>query len=99
MKSKLLSVSELAQDINDTNSKLLACRNRDEIKESHELEAFQLIRINELSKLTTLSKSCINAWVAQSKFPSPIRLSHSINVWRLQDVMCWINSKHGDSMK
>lgn len=49
----------------------------------------QLLRINEVSKLTTLSKSSINLWVAQSKFPKPIALSKTVKVWRLRDVREW----------
>lgn len=32
-------------------------------------ELNQLLRINDLTALTTLSKSCIKLWVAQGKFP------------------------------
>lgn len=60
------------------------------------IEKNQLIRIEQVSQITTLAKSSIRLWVAQSKFPPPIRLSPTINVWRLQDVMCWINSKQGE---
>ena len=36
-------------------------------------ELNQLLRINDLTALTTLSKSCIKLWVAQGKFPPPYR--------------------------
>lgn len=49
----------------------------------------QLLRINEVSKLTTLSKSSINLWVAQDRFPKPINLSKTVKVWRLRDVRDW----------
>ena len=49
----------------------------------------QLLRINDVSKLTTLSKSSINLWTAQDKFPRPIALSKTIKVWRLADVRAW----------
>jgi len=52
----------------------------------------QLLRINEVSKLTTLSKSSINLWVAQSRFPKPIRLSKTVKVWHLKDVRNWAES-------
>jgi prophage regulatory protein len=49
----------------------------------------QLLRINEVSKLTTLSKSSINLWCAQKRFPKPICLSKTVKVWRLSDVREW----------
>ena len=53
----------------------------------------QLLRIEEVCELTTLGKSTINLWVAQLKFPKPIHLSPTIKVWRLEDVVVWINSQ------
>ena len=49
----------------------------------------QFLRINEVSKLTTLSKSSINLWVAQDRFPKPMILSKTVKVWRLRDVREW----------
>jgi prophage regulatory protein len=49
----------------------------------------QLLRINEVSLLTTLSKSSINLWVAQDKFPKPLNLSKTLKVWRLRDIREW----------
>jgi predicted DNA-binding transcriptional regulator AlpA len=51
----------------------------------------KFLRINELSELTTLSKSCINLWVAQGKFLSPIVLSPTVKVWALKDVLEWMD--------
>jgi len=50
----------------------------------------QLIRIEQVSKVTTLAKSSINLWVAQGKFPKPIMLSPVVKVWRLADINSWI---------
>jgi len=52
----------------------------------------QLIRIDEVSALTTLAKSTINLWVAQSKFPKPIVLSSTVKVWKLRSVNDWIET-------
>ena len=54
-------------------------------------EADRLIRIDEVKKLTSLSKSSINAWVATGKFPKPANLSLTIRVWRYSDVLDWID--------
>lgn len=53
----------------------------------------QLIRIEEVSAITTLAKSSINLWVSQSKFPKPITLSATVKVWKLQDVSNWIEAQ------
>ena len=50
----------------------------------------QLLRINEVSSLTSLAKSTINLWVAQEKFPKPITLSPTIKVWKRQQITDWI---------
>ena len=52
----------------------------------------KLLRISDVSNLTTLAKSTINLWVAQAKFPKPIHLSPTIKVWRLNDISNWIQS-------
>ncbi len=49
----------------------------------------QLLRIHDVAKLTTLSKSSINLWIAQGRFPAPITLSKTVKVWLLKDVRIW----------
>lgn len=51
----------------------------------------QLLRIRDVAKLTTLSKSSINLWIAQGRFPKPITLSKTVKVWILKDIRNWIN--------
>jgi prophage regulatory protein len=51
-----------------------------------------LLRIDDLVDLTTLSKSCINLWVAQGKFPKPLALSKTVKVWRMSEVRKWLNT-------
>jgi prophage regulatory protein len=51
----------------------------------------QLIRIKDVSKLTTLARSTIWAKVANNEFPAPIRLSPAICVWRESEIERWIN--------
>jgi prophage regulatory protein len=55
------------------------------------IQKTQLLRIEEVCELTTLGKSTINLWVAQGRFPKPIHLSATIKVWRLEDVVLWVN--------
>lgn len=52
----------------------------------------QLLRIAEVSQLTSLAKSTISLWVARGKFPKPIMLSPTIKVWRSQQITEWLDS-------
>lgn len=52
----------------------------------------QLLRIAEVSNFTSLAKSTINLWVAQGKFPRPIALSPTIKVWRVHQLLEWIDA-------
>jgi prophage regulatory protein len=52
----------------------------------------QLLRIKDVSDLTSIAKSTINLWVAQGKFPKPIALSPTIKVWRVQELLEWIDA-------
>ena len=52
----------------------------------------QLLRIAEVSQVTSLGKSTINLWVARGKFPKPIMLSSTIKVWRSQQITGWVDS-------
>jgi prophage regulatory protein len=52
----------------------------------------KLLRIQEVSQLTSLAKSTINLWVAQGDFPKPTLLSPTLKVWRLGDIDTWIES-------
>ena len=56
----------------------------------------QLLRIQDVAALTTLSKSCINLWVAQDRFPKPTALSATIKVWRAQQISNWIDGQYAD---
>jgi predicted DNA-binding transcriptional regulator AlpA len=61
-----------------------------EVHETIQLSDDQLLRIDAASQLTTLSKSCINLWVAQGKFPKPATLSKTVKVWRLGELRSWM---------
>jgi prophage regulatory protein len=55
----------------------------------------QLLRIQEVSRLTSLAKSTINLWVAQGKFPKPVLLSPTIKVWQKEQLSEWIDNAFG----
>jgi len=52
----------------------------------------RLLRIADVSKKTTLAKSTIWLKISQGKFPKPIKLGDSINVWMEPDIDSWITS-------
>jgi predicted DNA-binding transcriptional regulator AlpA len=97
MKSTELTISQLVQDVKtaQTKKKVAPVAQWDINSKAESLHTQQLLRINELSQLTTLSKSCINLWVAQGKFPPPITFSATVKVWVLQDVLDFIESQRG----
>ena len=66
-------------------------------KSKHQLDDCQLLRINDVKKLTTLSKSTIALWVAQSRFPKPITLSLTVKVWRLSDIKNWLDQQRNEA--
>ena len=57
------------------------------------IQSNQLLRIQEVSALTSLAKSTINLWVSKGKFPKPVSLSPTIKVWRQQQLNEWIDSQ------
>jgi predicted DNA-binding transcriptional regulator AlpA len=56
----------------------------------------KLLRISDVSNLTTLAKSTINLWEATGRFPKSLTLSPTIKVWTLESISNWIKSQ-GDS--
>ncbi|WP_440454264.1 helix-turn-helix transcriptional regulator [Psychrobacter sp. ASPA161_9] len=51
------------------------------------------IRINDVVKMTSLSKSTIWRWVKEDKFPKPSKYTSTITVWRYDEILSWIDSK------
>lgn len=52
----------------------------------------KLIRIGEVSNITTLAKSTIWAKVANGGFPKPIKLGTNVSVWKESDIAAWIDN-------
>jgi prophage regulatory protein len=55
--------------------------------------ADRLLRIEDVAAVTTLSKSCLRLWVAQKRFPPPVALSSTVSVWRLSQILAWIDAQ------
>ena len=43
--------------------------------------------------LIGVSDKTIWQWVREGKFPSPIKLSECVTVWRMSDIQAWMESK------
>ena len=55
----------------------------------------KLIRIAEVSNLTTISKSHIYTLARQGRFPKPRRISENTSVWLESEVLDWMKDKLG----
>ena len=52
-----------------------------------------LLRISDVSGLTTLGKSTINLWVSQNRFPKPLKISPTLKVWEKSQLIKWITEQ------
>ena len=57
------------------------------------------LRINEVVEMLSVSKSTVWAWVKESKFPKPIKLSEFVTVWKLSDIEEWVQQKENNNQK
>ena len=55
----------------------------------------ELIRIGEVSELTTISKSHIPTLARQGKFPKSRKLGANTSVWLKSEVIQWIKDRLG----
>lgn len=51
------------------------------------------IRLPEVIRLIGLSRTQIYRLVDRGQFPSPVRLSNRVTVWREADVQNWLSAK------
>ena len=55
----------------------------------------QIIRVREVMRMTGLARSTIYRWIADGRFPAPVRLgSHSVG-WRMAEVEHWLKELKG----
>lgn len=52
-----------------------------------------LLRIPQVVGLVGVKKSTIWKWSSEGKFPSPLKLSSRVTVWRAVDVLAWIEER------
>jgi predicted DNA-binding transcriptional regulator AlpA len=59
----------------------------------------RMIRINELAShkgqrgLIPVSRATVWRWVAEGRFPQPVRLSERVTAWNSQTVAAWIEAQ------
>ena len=59
---------------------------------------FQFYRVNELTKILSVSRASIYNWLNKGTFPKPIKISDSFNVWRASDIQKWVKDKEGEDI-
>lgn len=58
-------------------------------------KSIKLIRIGEVSNLTTISKSHIYTLARQGKFPKPRKISVNTSVWLESEILQWMEQQLG----
>lgn len=53
----------------------------------------QLLRLQHVLDLTTLSRATIWRLVGSGNFPRPLQLSERAVAWREQDIVAWVQSR------
>ena len=53
----------------------------------------KLLRLRDVIKITSLSKTTIYDYMAEEKFPKNIHLGPKISVWIEREIQEWINSQ------
>ena len=57
------------------------------------MEEFQFYRVNELTKILSVSRASIYNWLNKGTFPKPIKISDSVSVWRKSDIEEWVSDR------
>lgn len=53
----------------------------------------RLIRLEDVMKMTALSRSSIYACIAEGRFPKPLRIGRRAVAWRESEILNWISSR------
>ena len=56
----------------------------------------ELLRIQEVSDLIGISKSCIRLWVAQGRFPKPLKLSKTLKPFVGEEIRQWVRDRSAE---
>jgi len=56
-------------------------------------EAKRFIRLPEVRRLTGVGSSFIYEKMAEGEFPRSIKISPKLTVWRMDEVLCWMETR------
>ena len=55
--------------------------------------SYKLLRLRDVIKMTSLSRTTIYDYMSEGKFPKNIHLGPKISVWIEREIQEWINSQ------
>ena len=55
--------------------------------------SYKLLRLRDVIKMTSLTRTTIYNYMAEGKFPKNIHLGPKISVWIEREIQEWINSQ------
>ncbi len=59
----------------------------------------KFIRISQVSEIVGIGKSTVWKWIKTKQFPSPTKLSPKVSVWRLDEVINWVDTQSSNTTK
>ena len=57
----------------------------------------RVIRVGEVAGILGIAKSTVWLWDSQGKLPKSFKLTAATTVWRLSEIMDWLDSKQQES--
>lgn len=57
----------------------------------------RVIRVNEVAGIIGVGKSTVWLWDREGKIPKSFKLTPSTTVWRLSEIMEWLDKKQQES--
>jgi prophage regulatory protein len=64
-------------------------------KSGTNINSSQLLRVKQLIKLLSISKSTIYGWIKDDKFPKGTKIN-GITVWRESEINDWVSENYKD---
>ena len=53
----------------------------------------ELLKINEVIKITHLKRSTIYTYLKKNEFPKPLKMSLRVTRWKLSDIQEWLENR------
>ncbi len=57
----------------------------------------RVIRVNEVAGILGVGKSTVWLWDREGKIPKSFKLTPSTTVWRLSEIMAWLDEKQAET--